>query len=221
MPSASASVSTTGGSELLCSNPLGAFNNKRGARAMWDQIYTPVGGSLGLSAACAALPILALLIALGVFRVAAWKAGLLGLITAIVVALLVYGMPGKLVFSATIYGACFGLFPIAWIVFWALALYRLTVDTGNFEIIKNSVGHLTQDRRLQALLIAFAFGAFIEGAAGFGTPVAVAAAMLSGLGFSPFQAAAICLIANTAPVAFGAIATPIVTLAGVTSLPLG
>jgi L-lactate permease len=99
-------------------------------------------------------------------------------------------------------------------------LYRLTVDTGNFEIIKNSVGHLTQDRRLQALLIAFAFGAFIEGAAGFGTPVAVAAAMLSGLGFTAFQAAAICLIANTSPVAFGAIGTPLITLAGVTNLPL-
>jgi len=129
-------------------------------------------------------------------------------------------MPVPLVLRATVYGATFGLFPIAWIVFWALALYRLTVDTGQFEIIKNSVGHLTQDRRLQALLIAFAFGAFIEGASGFGTPVAVAAAMLSGLGFSPFQAAAICLIANTSPVAFGAIGTPLVTLAAVTNLPL-
>ena len=187
---------------------------------MWDQTYSPIGSSLGWSAACAALPILTLLISLGIFRVAAWKAGLLGLATAILVALLVYGMPGKLVFSATLYGAAFGLFPIAWIVFWALALYRLTVDTGNFEIIKNSVGHLTPDRRLQALLIAFAFGAFIEGASGFGTPVAVAAAMLTGLGFSPFQAAAICLIANTSPVAFGAIGTPLITLAGVTSLPL-
>jgi lactate permease len=187
---------------------------------MWDQVYTPVHGSLGLSAACAALPIVALLISLGVFRMSAWKSGLLGLITSIIVAIAVYGMPVPLVLRATVYGATFGLFPIAWIVFWALALYRLTVDTGQFEIIKNSVGHLTQDRRLQALLIAFAFGAFIEGASGFGTPVAVAAAMLSGLGFSPFQAAAICLIANTSPVAFGAIGTPLVTLAGVTNLPL-
>ena len=129
-------------------------------------------------------------------------------------------MPARLVLSATAYGAAFGLFPIAWIVFWAVALYRLTVETGQFEIIKDSVGRLTQDRRMQALLIAFAFGAFIEGAAGFGTPVAVAAAMLTGLGFSPFYAAAICLIANTAPVAFGAIGTPLVTLAGVTNLPL-
>jgi lactate permease len=188
---------------------------------MWDQVYTPIHGSLGLSAACAALPILVLLLALGVFRLSAWKSGLLGLIASIIVAVAVYGMPVNLVLRATAYGATFGLFPIAWIVFWALTLYRLTVDTGQFEIIKNSVGHLTQDRRLQALLIAFAFGAFIEGASGFGTPVAVAAAMLSGLGFSPFQAAAICLIANTSPVAFGAIGTPLVTLAGVTNLPLG
>ena len=187
---------------------------------MWDQVYTPVHGSLGLSAACAAIPILILLIALGVFRMTAWKSGLLGLIGSMVVASAVYGMPIPLVLRATVFGATFGLFPIAWIVFWALALYRLTVDTGQFEIIKNSVGHLTQDRRLQALLIAFAFGAFIEGASGFGTPVAVAAAMLTGLGFSPFQAAAICLIANTSPVAFGAIGTPLVTLAGVTNLPL-
>jgi L-lactate permease len=187
---------------------------------MWDQVYTPLAGNLPLSAACAALPILVLLICLSVFRMSAWKSGLLGLITSIIVAIVLYGMPVRLVLSATVYGATFGLFPIAWIVFWALALYRLTVDTGQFEIIKNSVGHLTQDRRLQALLIAFAFGAFIEGASGFGTPVAVASAMLGGLGFSPFQAAAICLIANTSPVAFGAIGTPLVTLAGVTNLPL-
>jgi L-lactate transport len=187
---------------------------------MWDQQYAPVHGSLGLSALCAALPIVVLLVALGVFRLSAWKSGVLGLAAAIIVAIGIYGMPTPLVARSTLYGACFGLFPIAWIVFWALALYRLTVDTGQFEIIKNSVGHLTQDRRLQALLIAFAFGAFIEGASGFGTPVAVAAAMLSGLGFSPFQAAAICLIANTSPVAFGAIGTPLVTLAGVTNLPL-
>jgi lactate permease len=187
---------------------------------MWDQAYVPVANSLPLSAACAALPILVLLVSLGVLRLSAWKSGLTGLATAAVVAIIVYGMPLRLVLSATAYGAAFGLFPIAWIVFWAVALYRLTVDTGQFEVIKDSVGRLTQDRRLQALLIAFAFGAFIEGAAGFGTPVAVAAAMLAGLGFSPFQAAAICLIANTAPVAFGAIGTPLVTLAGVTNLPL-
>jgi lactate permease len=187
---------------------------------MWDQVYTPVAGSLAASAACAALPILVMLLALGVLRTAAWKAGLFGLLTVAIIAATVYGMPLRLVASATIYGAAFGLFPIAWIVFWAVVLYRLTVDTGQFEIIKDSVGHLTRDRRLQALFVAFAFGAFIEGAAGFGTPVAVAAAMLTGLGFTPFYAAGICLLANTAPVAFGAIGTPLVTLAGVTSLPL-
>jgi L-lactate transport len=187
---------------------------------MWDQIYVPVANSLPLSAAGAAIPILVLLIALAVLRLAAWKAGLLGLATAMILALTMYGMPARLVLAATAYGASFGLFPIAWIVFWAVALYRLTVETGQFELIKDSVGRLTQDRRMQGLLIAFAFGAFIEGAAGFGTPVAVAAAMLTGLGFTPFYAAAICLIANTAPVAFGAIGTPLVTLAGVTNLPL-
>jgi lactate permease len=187
---------------------------------MWDQVYVPVAHSLPLSAALASLPILVLLIALAVLRMAAWKAGLLGLVAAIIVAVTIYGMPFELVLASTAYGAAFGLWPIAWIVFWAVALYRLTVATGQFELIKNSVGRLTPDPRMQGLLIAFAFGAFIEGAAGFGTPVAVAAAMLTGLGFSPFYAAAICLIANTAPVAFGAIGTPLVTLAGVTNLPL-
>jgi lactate permease len=187
---------------------------------MWNQVYVPVAGSLGWSAAVASLPIVVLLIALGVLRLSAWKSGLLGLITAMLLAGFVYHMPVALVLDSTAYGAAFGLFPIAWIVFWAVALYRLTVETGQFEIIKNSVGRLTQDRRAQALLIAFAFGAFIEGAAGFGTPVAVAAAMLTGLGFPPFYAAAICLIANTSPVAFGAIGIPLVTLEGVTKLPL-
>jgi L-lactate transport len=187
---------------------------------MWDQIYVPVANSLPLSAAVAALPILVLLIALAWLRMAAWKAGLLGLAAAILVAIFVYGMPVRLVAASTAYGAAFGFFPISWIVFWAVVLYRLSVETGQFELIKDSVGRLTQDRRIQALLIAFAFGAFIEGAAGFGTPVAVAAAMLTGLGFTPFYAAAICLIANTAPVAFGSIGIPLVTLAGVTNLPL-
>jgi lactate permease len=128
-------------------------------------------------------------------------------------------MPAELAASSTLYGAAFGLLPIGWIVYWAVVLYRLTLETGNFEIIKDSIGGLTSDRRLQAMLIAFAFGAFIEGAAGFGTPVAVAAAMLTGLGFSPFFAAGICLLANTAPVAFGSIGIPVVTLAGTTGLP--
>src|SRR5258706_799841 len=187
---------------------------------MWPQTYTPLASSLPLSALVAALPLFALLFLLGVARKPAWMAALAGLGAAAVVALFVYRMPPALVLSSALYGAAQGLLPIGWIVFTAILLYRLTVETGQFEIIKDSIGSLTGDQRLQALLIAFAFGAFIEGAAGFGTPVAVAAAMLTGLGFTPFNAAAICLLANTAPVAFGSIAIPIVTLAKTTDLPL-
>jgi L-lactate transport len=187
---------------------------------MWQQNYTPIGDSLALSASVAALPILVLLLMLGVFRKPAWVAGLAGLAAAAAVALFGYGMPASTVVGAATFGAAFGLLPIGWIVFSAILLYRLTVETGKFEIIKDSVGSLTPDRRLQALLIAFAFGAFIEGAAGFGSPVAVAAAMLTGLGFSPFYAAGICLLANTAPVAFGSIGIPVTTLALTTGLPV-
>jgi lactate permease len=188
---------------------------------MWTQNYTPLAGSLPLSALVAAIPIFTLLYLLGVKRNPAWKSALSGLAAAVIVALLAYGMPAGKVLSAVGYGAAFGLFPIGWIVFCAILLYRVTLETGKFEIVKDSIGGLTKDRRLQALLIAFAFGAFIEGAAGFGTPVAVAAAMLTGLGFSPFYAAGICLLANTAPVAFGSIGIPIVTLNKLTNLPLG
>lgn len=187
---------------------------------MWQQTYTPLASSLPISALVAALPIFVLLFLLGVLRKPSWMAALAGLATASIVALAAYGMPVATMVSAVGYGAAFGLFPIGWIVFWAIQLYRITVDTGKFEIIKDSVGSLTNDHRLQALLIAFAFGAFIEGAAGFGTPVAVAAAMLTGLGFSPFYAAGICLLANTAPVAFGSIGIPLVTLQGITGLPM-
>jgi L-lactate transport len=188
---------------------------------MWQQNYMPVGGSLGASAPIAAIPILVLLVMLGVLRKPAWMAALAALVSALVVALGVYRMPAQLALAATLYGAATGLFPIAWIVFTAIMLYRLTVDTGQFEVIKDSVGGLTSDRRLQAILIAFAFGAFIEGAAGFGSPVAVSGAMLAGLGFSPFYAAGICLLANTAPVAFGSLGIPVTTLATVTGLPVG
>src|SRR5439155_16273974 len=140
--------------------------------------------------------------------------------SALLVALLVYGMPPQLALLAMIYGAAYGIFPIAWIVFTSIMLYRLAVDTGNFEIIKDSVGTLTDDRRLQAMFIAFSFGAFCEGAAGFGAPVAVSGAMLAGLGFSPFYSAGICLLPNTPPVAFGSIGIPITTLANVTGLPV-
>ncbi len=187
---------------------------------MWQQNYTPVGNSLGWSALVAALPVLALLYAIGIRRVTAWKASILGLATAALVAAFAYHMPLALLADSALYGAAFGAFPIFWIIYWAILLYRITVDTGQFEILKESIGHLTTDQSLQALLIGFAFGAFLEGAAGFGTPVAVAAAILSGLGFSAFYASGICLLANTAPVAFGSIGIPLVTLAATTNLPI-
>jgi L-lactate transport len=187
---------------------------------MWQQNYTPVADNLGFSAFIAAIPIFTLLYLLGVRRKPAWIASLAGLAAAAFVAAGIYRMPLAQLAGAITFGAAFGLFPIGWVVFCAILLYRVTLESGKFEIIKDSVGHLTEDRRLQALLIAFAFGAFIEGAAGFGTPVAVAAAMLAGLGFSPFYAAAICLLANTSPVAFGSIGIPIVTLHGITGLPI-
>jgi lactate permease len=186
---------------------------------MWQQNYLPVSGSLALSALVAAIPIFMLLVLLGVVRKPAWMASLAGLATAALVANLVYGMPLDRLFASITFGAAFGLFPIGWVVFSAILLYRITLESGKFDLLKDSIGHLTSDPRLQALLIAFAFGAFVEGAAGFGTPVAVASAMLVGLGFEPFKAAAICLLANTAPVAFGSIAIPITTLALTTGLP--
>ena len=186
---------------------------------MWQHNYTPLG-SLPLSALVAAIPIFVLLLMLGVLRKPAWMAALFGLVAAAAVALAVYGMPPDKTVAAIGYGAAFGLFPIGWVVFTAILLYNVMVETGKFQVVKDSIGNLTSDRRLQALLIAFAFGAFIEGAAGFGTPVAIAAAMLTGLGFSPFFAAGICLLANTAPVAFGSIGIPLTTLAGITALPL-
>jgi len=187
---------------------------------MWSQNYTPVAASLPLSALIAAIPIFVLLYLLGVARKPSWIASLAGLASALAVALFAYGMPAGLALSSALYGAANGMLPIGWIVFTAILLYRLTVETGKFEIIKDSVASLTGDQRVLALLIAFAFGAFIEGASGFGTPVAVAAAMLTGLGFQPFYAAAICLLANTAPVAFGSIGTPLIMLQTVTGLPI-
>jgi lactate permease len=188
---------------------------------IWVQTYTPIGNSLGLSAIAAVIPIVVLFLMLGVLRKPAWMAAMSALVSALLVALAVYGMPVKMALISTLYGAAYGMFPIAWIVFTSILLYRLAVDTGKFEIIKDSVGGLTSDRRLQAMFIAFSFGAFIEGAAGFGAPVAVSGAMLAGLGFDPFFAAGICLLANTAPVAFGSIGIPVTTLANVTGLPVG
>ena len=187
---------------------------------MWQHNYEPIAGSLALSAPVAALPIIVLFLMLGVVRSPAWQAAASALFTALIVSIAAYGMPAKLAIISTLYGAAYGLFPIAWIVFASIMLYRIAVDTGKFEIIKDSVGSLTDDRRLQAMFIAFSFGAFIEGAAGFGAPVAVSGAMLAGLGFNPFYAAGICLLANTAPVAFGSIGIPVTTLAAVTGLPV-
>jgi lactate permease len=163
---------------------------------------------------------LVLLFLLAVLRKPSWLSALISLGTAITVAFFLYHMPPARIVAAATYGAAFGLLPIGWITFNSILLYRLTVETGQFEVIKATLTGLTSDRRLQALLIAFAFGAFIEGAAGSGVPVAVGAAMLAGLGFSPLRAAQICLLANTAPVAFGAIGTPMVTLTAVTGLPI-
>jgi lactate permease len=179
---------------------------------MWQQNYEPVGGSLTLSALVASIPITVLFVMLGVRRKPAWMAALTALAVAFVLAVFPYGMPVQLALMSALTGAAYGLFPISWIVFSSIMLYRLAVDTGKFEIIKDSVGGLTNDRRLQALFIAFSFGAFIEGAAGFGAPVAVSGAMLAGLGFPPFYAAGICLMANTAPVAFGSIGMPVLPL---------
>jgi L-lactate transport len=187
---------------------------------MWQQNYTPVAGSLALSALVAAIPIFVLLFLIGIRRKPSWMASLAGLGVTVVLAAVVYRMPIGLLFSSVTYGAATGLFPIGWVVFTAILLYRVMLEAGRFDLLKDSVGHLTDDGRLQMMVVAFAFGALIEGCAGFGTPVAVAATMLAGLGFSPFMAAAVCLLANTAPVAFGSIATPILTLAQTTGLPL-
>lgn len=185
----------------------------------WTQNYTPLG-NLVISALVAALPVVVLLGALALFHIKAHWAALLGLATALLVALLIYGMPLNLGLESAAYGAAYGLFPIGWIVIGAIFVYDITVYTGKFEIVKQTIAGLSKDRRIQLLLIGFSFGAFIEGSAGFGTPVAISAAMLIGLGFRPLQAAGLALIGNTAPVAFGALGTPVITLAGITKLPV-
>ena len=184
----------------------------------WIQVYDPLG-SPWLSTAAAALPIVLLLGALGFLEWRAHRAALLGLVSALATSVLVFGMPLGTASATALYGAAYGFLPIGWIVLNAVFLYSLTVATGQFEILKGSVGRLSGDRRIQALLVAFSFGAFIEGASGFGTPVAICSALLMGLGFTPLYAAGLSLIANTAPVAFGAIGTPILTLAAVTGIP--
>ena len=181
----------------------------------WIQTYSPVAGSLGMSALVAVIPLVVIFVCLALLKMKAHKAGPLAVASAIAIAITVWGMPAKLAGLAFVQGAAFGLFPVFYIVITTLFLYNITVKGGQFEIIRASLAGVTADRRIQALLIAFCFGAFIEGAAGFGTPVAIAGATLVGLGFRPLYAAGVCLIANTAPVAFGAIGIPVVALAGV------
>ncbi len=183
----------------------------------WIQIYDPLGNAW-LSTLAAAFPIVLLLVALAVFEWKAQWAALAGLVAALAVSIGIYGMPVGAAAATAVYGAAYGLFPIGWIILNAVFLYNLTVATGQFDIVKGSVARLSADRRIQALLVAFSFGAFIEGAAGFGTPVAITAALLMGLGFTPLYAAGLSLIANTAPVAYGAIGTPILTLGAVTGI---
>lgn len=185
----------------------------------WSQQYDPLG-SPALSTALALLPIVVLLGLLASHRVRAHQAAFAGLLTALGVATLGIGMPPGLAARAALFGAAYGLFPIGWILINVLALYRLTVDRGHFAVVQASISGVTADRRLQLVLVAFCFGAFFEGAAGFGTPVAVTVALLIGLGFGALEASVYALIANTAPVAFGALGTPIMALQGVTGLDL-
>ncbi|WP_270935270.1 L-lactate permease [Falsiroseomonas oryzae] len=185
----------------------------------WQQFYDPFGSIL-LSALIAAIPVAVMLVALAFLHVRAHLAAISALVVAVLVAVVVFGMPAGLAGRAAALGVASGLFPIGWIVLNIIFLYRLTVANGSFAVLQESIAGVTPDRRLQLLLIAFAFGAFFEGAAGFGTPVAVTAALLIGLGFSPLAASGLSLIANTAPVAYGALGTPVIALAGVTGLDL-
>lgn len=185
----------------------------------WTQNYDPCGNPY-LSAMVASLPIFVLLGLLATFHVKAQFAALAGLCVSLLIAIGVYQMPAKMALLAAANGAAYGLFPIGWIVLTAIFTYDISVATGKFDVLKRSIATLADDRRIQVLLIAFSFGAFIEGAAGFGTPVAISAAMLIGLGFKPLPAAGLALIGNTSPVAFGALGAPIVVLARMTDLPL-
>jgi lactate permease len=184
---------------------------------MWTQVYDPLR-NWQLSTTLAGLPVLVLLGLLATGAASAWKAALAGLLTAGAVAVMVFGMPVSMVTGSAAVGVVFALQRIVWLIVAAVFLYDITVETGQFDVMKDSVARLSSDRRIQAVLVAFCFGAFIEGAAGFGAPVAISSAFLVGLGFESFQAALLCLIANTAPVAWGAIGTPILTLSKVTGL---
>jgi lactate permease len=184
---------------------------------MWNQVYNPLNNT-ALSTIAAALPVVTLLVLIASNKVKAHIAAVIALVVANLVAIFIFTMPAGMSLRATVLGAVTGFFPIGWIVLNVIFLYRLTVETGAFSTLQATIGGVTEDRRLQLLLIAFSFGAFFEGASGFGTPVAVTGAMLIGLGFSPLAASGLSLIANTAPVAYGALGTPIAGLASVTGI---
>src|SRR4051812_23557156 len=184
---------------------------------MFQQDLQPVGDSLFLSALCGAIPLITLFVLLGGLRLKAWLAGVISLVVALLVAVVLFGMPVDQAFLAGTEGAAFGFFPILWIVINAIWVYNLTVASGHFDVLRRSFETVSSDQRVQAIIIAFCFGALLEALAGFGTPVAITVVMLMALGFQPLKAAAVALIANTAPVAFGALATPITTLATVSS----
>ncbi|MDH6257579.1 L-lactate permease [Bradyrhizobium sp. BR13661] len=186
---------------------------------IWQQIYDPFGNAF-LSTAAAAVPVIVLLGAIGVLEMKAHWAAIIGLVAALAIAIIGYGMPPTMAFMSAAYGGAFGLLPIGWLVLNIIFLYQLTNEKGEFEVLQRSISNLSDDRRIQVLFIAFSLGAFFEGAAGFGTPVAVTAAMLIGLGFSPLRASGLSLIANTAPVAYGALGTPVIALSAVTGLDL-
>ncbi len=185
---------------------------------IWHQSYDPLG-SWPLSALVSALPVLTLFAVLVLGKSRVWVAAASGLVVAVVLALTVFGMPPMMTAAALGHGVIFGFLRIAWIIISSIFLYNIAVETGQFQVMKESIAALSADRRLQLVLIAFCFGAFLEGTGGGGAPVAIAGAFLIGLGFEPFQAATLCLLANTAPVAWGGVGNPIRTLAGVTGLP--
>src|SRR5476649_1475411 len=195
----------------------GAASWRGGRNAMWNQIYNPLG-SAALSTIAAAIPVVTLLVLIASGKVKAHIAAIIAVILTNLIAIFIFTMPANMAIRASVLGIVSGFFPIGWIVLNVIFLYQLTVATGQFELLKRAVGGVTEDRRLQLLLIAFSFGAFFEGASGFGTPVAVTGAVLIGLGFSPLAASGLSLIANTAPVAYGALGTPIAGLAQVTGL---
>lgn len=188
--------------------------------ADYQQDYSPLNNSLGLSSLVAILPLLVLFVLLGVLRMKAWLASLISLVVSVVIAIWAYSMPLGDALNSGLLGAAFGFFPIMWIVINAIWVYNLTVETGHFDVLRRSFASISDDQRVQAIIIAFCFGALMEALAGFGTPVAISSVMLIALGFRPIKAATVALVANTAPVAFGAIAVPITTLAGVTGLPV-